>query len=154
MQGLTRKGEYGIRGMLYLAGRPAGSVTMVGDVAAAMDVPVKFLAKIFQGLAKLGLVRSVRGVGGGFTLARPAAEISLCQVVEAIDGPIRMNVCLEGKGICDREGICAVHRVWRSVQDETRRILDSTTLAQLGEAESFERTPGRTRPKNEKGRKA
>ena len=66
---LTRKGEYAIRGIIYLAQQPAGRVSLISEIAAASDVPQTFLAKIFQSFAKLGLVTSSRGTGGGFVLA-------------------------------------------------------------------------------------
>ena len=88
MMGLTRKGEYAIRGMVYLAGKPNGETTQVSEIARAVDVPPPFLAKIFQDFSRLGLIRSYRGSGGGVILGRAVEQISLREVVEAIEGPI------------------------------------------------------------------
>jgi len=128
---LTRKGEYAIRGIIYLAKQPVGKVILVSEVAEATGVSQTFLAKIFQNFAKLGLVNSFRGTGGGFLLGRPAAKITLRQVVEAVEGPIIPNRCLSGDGNCSREAECMVHPVWRKVQGEVGAILDSVTLEDL-----------------------
>lgn len=131
MMELTRKGEYAIRGIIYLAQQPPGKVSLVSEVAEATEVPVAFLAKIFQSFAKLGIVSSMRGTGGGFTLGRPAVEITLREVVEAVEGPIIPNRCLLGGGGCDRIKGCTVHPVWRKIQVQVEQILDGITIAEL-----------------------
>ena len=128
---LTRKGEYAIRGIVFLAKQPAGKVILVSDVAEATGVSQTFLAKIFQSFAKLGLVNSFRGTGGGFLLGRPASKITLRQVVEAVEGPIIPNRCLTEEGICSRESQCMVHPVWKKIQGEVAAILDGVTLEDL-----------------------
>ncbi|MDX9709137.1 MAG: Rrf2 family transcriptional regulator [Trichloromonas sp.] len=131
MMGLTRKGEYAIRGMVYLARQEPGKLILVNEIAETVDVPQSFLAKIFQGLTRLGLVRSSRGAGGGFALARPASEISLREVIEAVEGPICANRCVIDASFCGRGGNCTVHPVWHRVQDQVRSILDDVSLAEL-----------------------
>lgn len=128
---LTRKGEYAIRGIVFLAKQPAGKVILVSDVAEATGVSQTFLAKIFQSFAKLGLVNSFRGTGGGFILGRPAAKITLRQVVEAVEGPIIPNRCLSVDENCSREAECTVHPIWRKIQGEVASILESVTLEDL-----------------------
>jgi Rrf2 family protein len=131
MMELTRKGEYAIRGIVYLAKQPPGKVVLVSEVAEVTGVSQTFLAKIFQNFAKLGLVNSFRGTGGGFLLGRPAARITLRQVVEAVEGSIIPNRCLSEEGSCNRETECTVHPIWRKVQVEIAAILDSVTLEDL-----------------------
>ena len=131
MMELTRKGEYAIRGILYLARQPKGKVTLVGEIAAACDVPKSFLAKILQDFVKMGLVTSSRGTGGGFMLAKPADRITLRAVVEAVEGPIMPNRCLIGAGACDKDGFCRVHPVWERVREKTVEILDGVTIEEL-----------------------
>ena len=128
---LTRKGEYAVRAVLHLARQPDGKVALLGEIAAAAQVPPTFLAKILQGLAKLGLVRSARGAGGGFVLGRPAAEITLREVVEAVEGPIVPNRCLTRGLPCEAGGGCKVHRVWKTVQSRVVETLDEVTIAEL-----------------------
>ena len=131
MMELTRKGEYAIRGILYLAQQPPGKVSLMSDIADATDAPQTFLAKIFQSFAKLGIVNSYRGTGGGFVLARPAAKITLREVVEAVEGPIVPNRCLLNDNTCERGRECNVHPVWGEVQARVVEILDSVTIEQL-----------------------
>lgn len=128
---LTRKGEYAIRGIVFLAKQPVGKIILVSEIAEATGVSQTFLAKIFQSFAKLGLVNSFRGTGGGFILGRPAARITLRQVVEAVEGPIIPNRCLSADGNCSRETECTVHPVWKKIQGEVASILDAVTLEDL-----------------------
>jgi len=104
---------------------------MIGDIASAMEMPRTFLAKIFQDLAKKGLIKSERGTGGGFVLARLPEQITLCEIVEAIEGPIMPNQCLMGEGMCSFQKTCPVHPVWRRLQKVTRGILEEVTLKTL-----------------------
>jgi Rrf2 family protein len=131
MMELTRKGEYAIRGIVYLASQSPGKVVLISEIAQATEVPKSFLSKIFQDFARIGLVHSFRGTGGGFSLARPASRITLREVVEAVEGPIVPNRCLLGKGVCARDDTCSVHPVWRKVQNEVLSILDGITLEEL-----------------------
>lgn len=132
---LTRGGEYGIRGVLYLAQQDNGKISMLSAIAKAQDVPPRFLAKIFQALAKAGIVRSHRGAKGGFSLARPAAEITIKDVIEAIEGPVYLNVCLVAPGECSRDKICPMHRVWEEAQDKMMGVLGQANFADLVKAE-------------------
>ncbi len=131
MMELTRKGEYAVRGIVYLATRPLDQVCLLSEIASAVDVPQTFLAKIFQQFSKIGLVRSYRGTGGGFVLGRLPENISLLEVVEAVEGPITPNRCVIGEGQCDRVAGCNVHPVWINVQQQTREILANVSLLQL-----------------------
>lgn len=125
---LTRGGEYGIRAMSYLAAQPDGRVCALREVSAAQDVPESFLAKIFQNLVHAGLVVSHRGARGGFALARPAAAISLADVIEAVDGPVALNTCVGEPGGCLRGHECAVHEVWKRAQSAMMGVLGGATL--------------------------
>ncbi|MBC8017380.1 MAG: Rrf2 family transcriptional regulator [Verrucomicrobia bacterium] len=131
MMELTRKGEYAIRGIVYLATRPGDQVCLLSDIAVAVDVPPTFLAKIFQQFSKIGLVKSYRGTGGGFILGRAADKITLLEVVEAVEGPITPNRCVMNKGDCPRDATCNVHPVWVDIQSQVRNILGGVTLREL-----------------------
>lgn len=131
MMELTRKGEYAIRGIVYLATRPMDQVCLLSDIAAAVDVPPTFLAKIFQQFSKIGLVKSYRGTGGGFVLGRNPETITLLEVVEAVEGPIVPNRCVIKEGECPRDASCNVHPVWVRVQGQVRDILAKVTLLEL-----------------------
>jgi Rrf2 family iron-sulfur cluster assembly transcriptional regulator len=128
---VTRKGDYAIRGMVYLAMKPMDQLSLISEMASALDVSQTLLAKIFQNLSKVGLVKSYRGVGGGFILGRPAEEISLLEIVEAVEGTIVLNRCLLRPGTCDRDAECTVHPIWREVQEKMRDILGNVMLKYL-----------------------
>lgn len=131
MFNLTRRGDYAIRGMVYLAGLPDEQTSSLGAIAQDADVPPQLLAKIFQQLGRNNLVRSYRGTGGGFSLGRSPEKITLLEIVEAVEGPISMNRCLMGKSVCSRETFCTVHPVWKKVQDKMKDILSHVTLKDL-----------------------
>ena len=128
---LTKDGEYAVRAVLFLASQPLGKISLISEISKAQDVPKSYLAKIMQHLVKVGLVNSRRGAKGGFFLARPADRITLRQTIEAVEGPIYLNVCLIRKGECPRDEICPVHPVWREAQEKLFSVLESKTMAQL-----------------------
>jgi len=128
---LTRGSEYGIRAMMYLAGREFGEVCSLREVSSAQDVPESFLAKIFQSLVHAGILVSHRGARGGFALARPADEITPAQVIEAVDGPIALNHCVAWPESCDNSAECQMHRVWTKAQTVVLAVLSETSFAEL-----------------------
>jgi len=128
---LTKDGEYAVRAILFLASQPLGKISLISEISKVQDIPKSYLAKIMQHLVKVGLVNSRRGAKGGFFLARPADRITLRQTIEAVEGPIYLNVCLIRKGECPRDEICPVHPVWREAQEKLFSVLESKTMAQL-----------------------
>ena len=128
---LTRGGEYAIRAMIHLASRPLGEVSALREVGREQDVPESFLAKIFQTLVRAELVTSQRGAHGGFSLSRPADRITARQVIEAVDGPIALNVCVIRPEECGRSGECRMHVAWVDAQERMMQVLDGITLADL-----------------------
>ena len=125
---LTRAGEYAIRGMVYLASRPKDTLTLISDIANAQDVSASFLAKIFQGLSKAGLVESQRGASGGVSLGRDAEEISLRHIIEAVEGPMALNRCLMTENPCENTATCLLSPVWKEAQDRLLEVLEGFTL--------------------------
>jgi len=121
---LTRGSEYGIRGILYLAQHSNIRVSMLSAIAASQDIPPLFLAKIFQALAKAGLVKSHRGAKGGFSLARPAKEITVKDVIEAVEGPIDLT----------RDQMSPGHVVWMEAQRKMTDVLSRANFADLAAA--------------------
>jgi Rrf2 family transcriptional regulator, iron-sulfur cluster assembly transcription factor len=131
---LTRGGEYAVRAMAYLARLPEGHVAALHEIGRAQDIPESFLAKILQSLVHAGLAVSQRGARGGFALARPAAEITMRDVIEAVDGPIALNQCVAAPEDCPRNHDCEVHKVWMRAQDELMGVLGTVTLQSLAPA--------------------
>ncbi|MFP3896900.1 MAG: RrF2 family transcriptional regulator [Anaerolineales bacterium] len=128
---LTRGADYGARGVIYLAKRPPDTVALVGDIASAEDLPSSYLAKIFQNLVKEGILRSHRGAKGGFSLERPAKEITLLEVIEAIDGPIGLCPCLVPSQGCEKMDTCSLRPVLAEAQEQMIRVLESRTFDYL-----------------------
>lgn len=128
---LTRDGEYAVRAVLHLATLPPGKLSLIQEIAEKQEVPKSYLSKIMQHLTRAGLVKSRRGARGGFHLARPAREITLWQAIEAVEGPIFLNVCLIRKGECHRDELCPVHIVWKEAQVKLLEVLDGKTMAEL-----------------------
>lgn len=125
---ITRETDYAIRCVYYLAGK-AGEVTMVDEIARNMDTPKSFLAKILQKLARANIVKSYRGVKGGFQLARKPKEINLLEVIEAIQGPVVMNICALDKKMCRLSGTCTIHPVWIEVRKQVEKLLRKRSFA-------------------------
>jgi Rrf2 family protein len=128
---ITRSGEYGLRGLLFLAQHPSEKMVLVSEISKNQNIPETFLAKIFQRLSKAGLLRSSRGLRGGFSLGKPAGRITMREVIEAIEGPIALNRCLVREGECEEEEDCPIHRVWEQAQQCVVEILDRTTMEDL-----------------------
>ena len=131
---ITRETDYAVRCVLHLAGAPE-RVAMVNEIAAARDIPRTFLAKILQKLTKAGLVRSYRGVRGGFQLERDPSQISLLDVVLAVEGSVALNRCVTESGSCASEGSCAVHPVWVDVSGRLEGLLGRYHIDKLAREE-------------------
>jgi Rrf2 family iron-sulfur cluster assembly transcriptional regulator len=128
---LTREGDYGIRSVLYLARQPYKKISFVAEISEQYKIPRSFLAKILQKLVKAKIIRSYRGVKGGFSLARQAKDISVLDVLEAIEGKIAMNLCLSDKRKCDFSRNCPVHSVWANVQSKVIEVLKKSNFEEL-----------------------
>ena len=128
---LTREGDYGIRSVLYLARQPYKKISFVTEISEEYKIPRSFLAKILQKLVKAKIVRSYRGVKGGFSLARQAKDISVLDVLEAIEGKLAMNICLADKKKCDFSRNCPIHSVWASVQSKVIDVLKKSNFDDL-----------------------
>lgn len=135
---LTRAADYAVRVMIHLAGLPAEGRTSRTELARVADVPEPFLAKILQSLVRSGLMTSQRGVSGGFTLGRAASEINMLHVIEAIEGPLFLNRCVNPGEGCQRFEWCAAHHLWVEAQAAMVKVLEKRSILQLAE-ESAER---------------
>ena len=131
---LTRKGKYGLKAMIALAKEHGGGPVLIGDLAEQEAIPKKFLENILLALKHRGLVHSRKGPHGGYQLGRMPEQISVGDVIRALDGPLALVSCVSQTAYapceeCVTERDCAVRRVFQQVRDETARILDGTTLA-------------------------
>jgi len=131
---VSTRGDYASRALLSLALRAGEtSPTSVRDIAERTGLPQPYLEQILLALKGAGLVRSKRGVGGGYVLARPPEQITLGQIVSAVDGPIMAGDFGQPheNGACDHEGQCVLLSVWSEVGEHMRHHLDSFTLADM-----------------------
>jgi len=128
---ISRRTDYGVRVITDLAALPKDSRASTSDIAARQNIPAPFLAKIISQLSMSGLVSTHRGAGGGVSLARPASEISLLEVIEALDGPVRLNRCAIEPDACPRNGHCPVHAIWAQAQTDLTSLLNDTTFDDL-----------------------
>lgn len=127
---ITRQTDYAIRCVLYLAEHP-DEVKVVDEIAKAKSIPKVFLAKILQKLSKAGIVRSYRGVKGGFELAKRPKQISLLDIIEAIEGPVAMNICAIDRRLCNMSNSCSVHPVWVKLRMDTENKLRRYSIDKL-----------------------
>jgi Rrf2 family protein len=133
---LTKKGKYGLKAMVHLAGRPMGEATLVNDIANANEIPKKFLDTILGELRNAGLVFSKKGKGGGYSLARPAHEIKVGHIVRVLDGPLAPVACASKNSYrrcedCADELHCCVRLVMLEARNAIATVLDSRTLAEM-----------------------
>ena len=128
---ITREGDYGIRSVLYLARQPFKKISFVNEISEEYKIPRSFLAKILQKLVKGKIVRSYRGVKGGFSLAQQAKEISVLNVLEAIEGKLAMNICLPDKKQCNFSRQCPVSAVWATAQSKVVEVLGKSNFEDM-----------------------
>ena len=134
---ISRRTDYGVRVILDLASLEKGERASTQEIAERQSIPAPFLAKIVSQLSTSGLVETYRGAGGGVVLARPASEINLLDVIEALDGPVRLNRCTTDPDACPRDEHCPVHDIWTQAQRGLTQVLTSATfdvLAAQGKA--------------------
>ena len=126
----TRRTDYGIRALIFLANAEASPLP-AGAIGEAMDIPTGFLQQVLRELQQAGLVTSRPGPAGGYALARPAGEITVLQIVEALEGPLRSAECALRGGPCHWDDVCALHWVWSSARDALCDELAGATLARV-----------------------
>jgi Rrf2 family iron-sulfur cluster assembly transcriptional regulator len=127
----SRQCEYALQAVMFLALKGDGERTSIRELTEKIQIPYHFLAKILQSLTYKGLLVSQKGPTGGFALAKPAKEITLFDVVDAIDGPDFMQNCILGFPECTGKTPCAVHEKWVSMREELRLMLVSKNVAQM-----------------------
>ena len=130
---VSTRGDYASRALLSLALHDENAPTSVREIAERTALPQPYLEQILLALKGAGLVRSKRGVGGGYVLARDPADIKLSEIVRAVDGPISAGDFGEPHtdGACDHEGQCVLLAIWSASGAHMRRFLDSFSLAEI-----------------------
>jgi Rrf2 family protein len=130
---LTRAADYAVRVLIHLASQPVHTRASRAGLAEAAECPQQFLSKVLQSLTRAGLVVSHRGNTGGFELPVSRQEVTLLDVVEAIEGPVRLNLCLTSEEVCVRRGSCPAHPVWEEAQRAMLEVLRRSTIRSLAQ---------------------
>ncbi len=128
---ITRQADYAIRAVLYLSNLGTNQRAATSQIAQDQHIPPSFLAKIISQLSIAGLLQTSRGARGGVTLARSPEEITLLEVVEAIDGPIALNECVNDQGSCTFGDDCPLRPIWCDAQEDLVKRLKATNFAQF-----------------------
>lgn len=136
----TKAEEYGMQGVLHLADKGQGKVTPLSEIAEAREIPEKFLAKIFQALSRSGILRSHRGVRGGFTLAKAPCDVTVKDVLESIQGPYHLAKCIPDPDSCPRVSQCAIRDLLATAEKQLLDVFTSHTLEDLVRLERAKQT--------------
>ena len=129
---LSRKSDYALRAVIYLARISADRYGRVSEIAKAKDIPQAFLAQILPLLANRGVVKSQQGAHGGYALARSPDAISFLDVIESVEGPLRLNKCVEGQHEdCTILDSCEMLHVWSKAQTQMVDFLGGVTMADM-----------------------
>jgi Rrf2 family protein len=127
---LSQAAKYAIRAVLQLALHP-DKPQLSKEVAAQLDIPSHFLAKVLQDLVRGGLLLSYKGRGGGFTLARPADQIRLLEVVQVIEGQTFGEACVIGLPECGDSAPCPLHTYWKEIKGDVFRMLEENSVGDM-----------------------
>ncbi len=128
---MSKLTDYGTVVMTYLAAAEAGRRYTAAEIARNIRVAAPTVSKILKILARHGLVHSHRGVKGGYSLARSASEITMAEVISAMEGPFGLTECASNPGLCVQESSCSVRANWQKVNQAVRRALEGVTLAEM-----------------------
>ena len=132
---ISTKGRYGLRVMIELAARNGTRPVLLKDIARGTGVSVKYLHRILTTLRASGLVRSVRGAGGGYLLARPAKGITVSEIVQRMEGPFYPVECLQDPSACQRAPRCVARGVWQVLGEAIEHALDRINLEDLARSQ-------------------
>lgn len=132
---LSTKGRYGARAMIDIAVHNAAGPSLMKDISQRQDIAPKYLDHILSALRKAGLLKNIRGKGGGYILSRPASAITLKDIVEAVEGTITPVECVDNPAYCDRIYACPTREVWDKLKKAIGDVLEATTLESLVESQ-------------------
>ena len=139
---LTRAADYAIRVMIHLAAFAPGTRASRAELATASECPEQFLSKVLQSLTRAGLVISHRGNTGGFELAPAHRGATILEIVEAVEGPIHLNVCLGPEDECSRQEWCPAYAIWNDAQNALTGVLRRANIGELAEIAAENRRNG------------
>jgi len=140
---LTRAADYGLRAMIHLASLPDTERALLPQMARATSAPESFLSKVLQSLCKAGFAKSHRGQSGGFEILPSGRCATISAIIQAIEGPVSLNVCTGRDAPCSRKHFCPAHPVWLEAQAAMLAVLNARTITELAESASALAHPAR-----------
>ena len=145
---LTAKSRYAVTALLDLAAQNKEKPVSLADISRRQEISLSYLEQLFAKLRKNGLVKSIKGPGGGYLLARSADEVSVADIVDSVDENVDVTRC-SGKGNCQRGAVCLTHELWSELSEEIRNYLSSINLENLKGREHVKRVLNRQEGKQE-----
>jgi len=121
--------QYAIRALTYMAGMKDGSCQRIENVAKAENIPRAYLSQIFKQLVEGRILRSIKGPGGGYVLAKPANKITFYDIKRCVDGPDDFDKCVVGLDLCTDQTPCPAHESWKKLKTQTQKVMCRVTLA-------------------------
>jgi len=128
---LSKKADYALMAMKHLARNGSAPSTSAREIAEKYDIPIELMAKVLQRLVRIGLLASTQGTRGGYTLGRSPAEISVVDVIEAIDGPFTVTACSTEKNDCDQFSKCSIRDPLWQIREKIAAALGTVTIAEI-----------------------
>jgi Rrf2 family protein len=128
---LSKKADYALMAMKHLAQHTGAASTSAREIAEQYDIPIELMAKVLQRLVRTGLLVSTQGTRGGYALGRPSSEISVADVIEAIDGPFTVTACSTEKNDCEQYGKCSIRDPLWQIRERIAAALDTVTIAEM-----------------------
>jgi FeS assembly SUF system regulator len=129
---LSKKADYALIAMKHLAQKPSGAAsTSAREIAEHYGIPIELMAKVLQRLVRTGLLVSTQGTRGGYTLGRPAASISVADVIQAIDGPVTVTACSTERNDCEQYSRCSIRDSLWQIRERIAAALDTVSLAEM-----------------------
>ncbi len=138
---MSTRGRYGTRAMLDIALNYEKGPVSLKDMAQRQEISVKYLEQLIPPLKAVGLIRSIRGAGGGYTLTRHPSKINLLEIMQSLERTSPVD-CLDSPDVCSRINKCATYDVWKEIQESTNNILRSLTLADMMERQRTKSNKG------------
>ena len=137
---LSTRGKYGLNAMVYLASKAQEGPQPLRAIAQSNLLPDQYLEQLLGCLRKAGLVNTVRGAQGGYQLARPAGEITVGHIIDAMEGPLQLSECaIESEPTCPNSDVCPTRRVWEYLTDSINSLLYSISLQDMLETKEMDR---------------
>ena len=128
---ISTKGRYGLRILIDLARHDNSKPRLIRDIARTQQISEKYISRLVIALRRAGLIRSVRGVNGGFHLAKLPAEITLLEILEVMEGPVAIVECVSETPKCGRHSHCGAHTIWQQLNDNLRSMMSAITLEEI-----------------------